>query len=145
MFGSTYAYTASKYEINVKNIYFVFIFIVLIIIYYFIASEELSVGNIKLTTFDLGSYSQARKVWKNYFPAVDAIVFLVDACDKHRILKSKAELDSLLLDESTSNCPIFILGNRIDRKGALNEQELRFYLALNPRTGKVCMFLCIIK
>jgi len=98
----------------------------------------LSVGNIKFTTFDLGGHSQARKVWKDYFPAVDAIVFLVDVCDKSRIMESKKELDSLLLDESLSNCPVLVLGNKIDRQGALNEQELRSYFALGQTTGKVC-------
>lgn len=35
----------------------------------------------------------ARKVWRDYFPAVDAIIFIVDVNDKDRLGESKDELD----------------------------------------------------
>lgn len=100
-------------------------------------SEELTLGNIKFTTFDLGGHQQVRKVWKEYFPAVDAIVFLIDVWDRNRLVESKAELDSLLLDEQVMNCPVLILGNKIDKIGALGEQEVRQIFNLNGiTTGK---------
>lgn len=98
-------------------------------------SEQLTMGNISFTTYDLGGHSQARKVWKDYFPAVDGIVFLVDAADPERMNEAKAELDSLLTDEQVANAPVLILGNKIDRQDAVSEPALRDFFRLNT-TGR---------
>jgi GTP-binding protein SAR1 len=104
-------------------------------------SEELSMGNTTFTTFDLGGHHQARR---DVFGRIISLLWMqlcswMDASDRSRFSESKTELDSLLTDEQLSNCPVLILGNKIDRANAASEDEMRKVFALyGQTTGKVC-------
>jgi len=97
--------------------------------------EELIIGKITFQTFDLGGHLQARKVWREYFPQVDAIIFLIDSADTERFTESKAELDGLLKNEDLSTVPVLILGNKIDLGSAVSEFQIREYFGLTATTS----------
>jgi len=100
--------------------------------------EELVIGKINFNAYDLGGHEQARRVWRDYFPLVDAIVFIVDCYDKDRLLEAKKELDGLLSNPDLAKIPFLILGNKIDLPRACSEDELRVLLGLHNSltTGK---------
>mmetsp|Transcript_21786 Transcript_21786/g.51874 ORF Transcript_21786/g.51874 Transcript_21786/m.51874 type:complete len:176 (-) Transcript_21786:86-613(-) len=98
--------------------------------------EELTMGSVKFTTFDLGGHEAARELWKDYFPSVSALIFMVDSADRARFPEAKKELDSLLAADELANIPVCVLGNKIDVQSAASEPELRRELGLNMTTGK---------
>jgi len=91
---------------------------------------EVTIGNIRFNSYDLGGHLAARKTWAEYCGTLDGIIFMVDAAEHGRLEESKKELDKLLDMPELSTVPFVIFGNKIDKKESLKEEELREVLEL---------------
>jgi len=50
--------------------------------------------------------------------------YVVDAADRDNISISRSELHDLLSKPSLSGIPLLVLGNKIDKPGALSKEDL---------------------
>lgn len=78
-------------------------------------SENLEIGNMKVNTVDLGGHKTMRKVWRDFFLKIDAIVYLVDAANPNRFQESREEFFKILETPEIGNVPILLLGNKVDK------------------------------
>lgn len=101
-------------------------------------SEQMQLGNINIQAIDLGGHKTARRLWKDYFHAIDAIVYIVDvAAGKERMEESRLEFLQVLESQELERIPILILGNKIDLHNACSHvQLLELFGITNGVTGK---------
>lgn len=98
-------------------------------------SEELDIGGVHFTAFDLGGHEQARRVWADYTDTVDAVIFMLDASDRERASEARNALDNLLVYGGTTGVPFLVLGNKTDIGGAMSEQEVRHFFGIKTEAA----------
>jgi GTP-binding protein SAR1 len=69
-------------------------------------------------------------IWRDYLGTVDGVIFLIDASDSERFEESKRELEGLLEQPELGQVPFVVLGNKVDKKDAVSEEEFREYFGL---------------
>ena len=82
---------------------------------------------------------------------------MIDAAEHGRLEESKAELEKLLQMPELSTVPFVIFGNKVDKKEALGEEQLREVMGLpfhqtygkdasssNPGARPIELFMCSV-
>eukprot|EP00741_Cyanophora_paradoxa_P011232 tig00020554_g10851.t2 len=98
--------------------------------------EEFKVGRVAFRAYDLSGMYGARRVWRDYFPALDGVVFVVDAADADRAPEAAEELQKLLSCEELAGLPVLVLGNKAEAPGAMPAPALRAALRLDSQEAR---------
>ncbi|KAJ8763476.1 hypothetical protein K2173_002359 [Erythroxylum novogranatense] len=108
--------------------------------------RKVTKGNVTIKLWDLGGQPRFRSMWERYCRAVSAIVYVVDAADYDNLPVSKNELHDLLSKPSLNGIPLLVLGNKIDKPGALSKHEFTEQMGLKSITDReVCCFMISCK
>ena len=95
-------------------------------------------ANIAFKLIDIGGYRTIHRVLKDYYPTVDAAVFVINANDREHFKESAVELAGLLAEDQLGHAPVLILGIKThDIPGVACEDKMRQVFGLhNVTTGK---------
>lgn len=78
-----------------------------------------------LNVWDVGGQRTLRPYWRNYFESTDAVVWVVDSADRHRIEDCRQELEGLLKEERLAGATLLVLANKQDVSNAMTSDEIR--------------------
>jgi small GTP-binding protein len=92
--------------------------------------EEVAFKNVNFTVWDIGGQDRIRKLWRHYYPATDAVIYVVDSNDAERLEESRMELESMLRDEALDRAILLVYANKQDLPNARSISEVANALQL---------------
>ncbi|KAI8928752.1 ADP-ribosylation factor family-domain-containing protein [Entophlyctis helioformis] len=95
--------------------------------------DTLITARLHLTAIDMSGQGQYRDLWPVYYPETDAVIFVLDAADRARLVTARDELERLLADTvlQRRRVPILVCANKMDVEGAVGAAEASDALGLD--------------
>ncbi|KAL0034359.1 hypothetical protein WJX77_010983 [Trebouxia sp. C0004] len=84
----------------------------------------------RLNIWDVGGQKTLRSYWRNYYEQTDALIWVVDTTDVHRLEDCRSELHNLLKEERLTGATLLIFANKQDLAGSLAATQLQKVLDL---------------
>lgn len=92
--------------------------------------ETIRYKNVSFTVWDVGGQYKIRALWRYYYSAVDAAIFVVDASDPDRLDECRDEIQYLMKENDLLDASVLIFANKQDIPGALSAKEVAYHLDL---------------
>jgi Arf/Sar family protein len=85
--------------------------------------EKVQYKNVVFTVWDVGGQEKLRPLWRHYFNNTDALIYVVDCCDRERIQRAASEFKQIVDDPLMRHSAILVFANKQDLKNALSPAE----------------------
>ncbi|CAG9539850.1 unnamed protein product, partial [Cercopithifilaria johnstoni] len=86
--------------------------------------QKFKFGKAEITVYDLGGGERIRSIWKNYYPEVFGVIYVIDGSERERIDESGQLLKTVISDKDLNNKPILVILNKKDRERCIDEIQL---------------------
>ncbi|CAK4080363.1 unnamed protein product [Aphanomyces euteiches] len=86
--------------------------------------ETFQYKNIEFTAWDIGGQDKLRPLWKYYFQNTDAVIFVVDSNDKHRVDQASIELHRIFQADELRDSKLLVYANKQDLRDVMSPAEL---------------------
>ncbi|VDK43124.1 unnamed protein product [Anisakis simplex] len=86
--------------------------------------SEFKYKNTDIVAYDLGGGERIRAIWKNYYPEVFGVIYVIDGSDRSRLNESSETLKEVISNESLRGKPILVLVNKKDQDGCIDEIQI---------------------
>ncbi|KAG7877809.1 hypothetical protein KL905_001075 [Ogataea polymorpha] len=85
-----------------------------------------------LKFWDVGGQDSLRELWSEYYSNSHAIVFVIDSCDKERLVECSNVLTGVMSNELIEGLPILMLANKQDREDETKLELVDIKEIFNP-------------
>jgi ADP-ribosylation factor protein 1 len=98
--------------------------------------EKVSYKKLDMTIWDIGGQDKIRRLWRHYYDKNDAVIFVVDSCDRDRIGQAGEEIRKLMHEDQLKDSLLLVYLNKQDLPNAMDSSACIEKLGLNGLTGR---------
>lgn len=98
--------------------------------------EKVQYKNVVFTVWDVGGQEKLRPLWRHYFNNTDALIYVVDCCDRERVGRAASEFKQIVEDPLMRHSAILVFANKQDLRNALSPADTCEALGLPQMKGR---------
>ncbi|KAH3664054.1 hypothetical protein OGAPHI_004768 [Ogataea philodendri] len=92
----------------------------------------ITVNGVLLKFWDVGGQDSLRELWSEYYANSHAVVFVIDSCDRDRLVECSNVLTGVMSNELMEGLPILMLANKQDREDETKLELVDIKEIFNP-------------